>query len=192
MARHKEFDIDHALEQAMCVFWRQGYDGTSIQDLVDAMGIGRSSLYDTFGDKDSLFAQALERYATRTETEVLAPLREHSSSRAAIEALFAQTVDRLSGESRDGCMLVKTALATWHDDSVVAQRNAQVIQRFEDALHETLVRAQAQGEIGAEKKPRALARFLNSTLQGLNVAASAGKGRRALNETARLALSILD
>ena len=111
MARHKDFDPDLALDNAMRLFWRQGYHATSIQDLVEATGINRASLYATFGGKEALFLAAVERYLAEINRVRIAKLQGNPSPRAAIQGYFDDLVEFAIGDGRRlGCMLTNSAV----------------------------------------------------------------------------------
>ena len=104
MARHKEFDQDIALDKAMTLFWQKGYEATSIQDLVDHMGIGRRSLYDTFNSKHDLFIAALDRYRDIAKESILTPGEPLISPKAVIQEIFEGIVsEALVDRNRKGC-----------------------------------------------------------------------------------------
>src|SRR5258705_4457709 len=106
MARQKEFNRDEVLHKAMEVFWTRGYEGASIQDLVKHMGVNRQSIYDTFGDKHTLFLQALDRYREIESSKVLEVLEQPGSVKKNFRRLFDGVVDKaLSGEGRRGCFV---------------------------------------------------------------------------------------
>src|SRR5207244_9423107 len=109
VGRPKEFDRDAVLVRARDVFWAKGYDGTSLDDLTEAMGLGRASLYNEFGDKHSLFIQALDRYRRERFAQITEALESASSARAGIEAVFRGTVKSLWADcDRRGCLLVNS------------------------------------------------------------------------------------
>ena len=121
MPWQKQFDVDDALSKAMHAFWARGYEATSMQDLVDCMGINRGSLYATFGDKRSLFVQAVRRYDTVHREAWVASLATSAVPRDAIVSVFRDVVASvIETGSRDGCMLVNTALELSPHDSEIA------------------------------------------------------------------------
>jgi TetR/AcrR family transcriptional repressor of nem operon len=190
MARTKEFRPEAALDAAMHLFWLNGYGATSMRDLLDGMGIGRGSFYDTFGDKHALFLAALDRFEeSRTGWigEVLA-----GSGLEGIEEVFRRTVEGMTGsEPRRGCLLANTAVELAPRDPEVAEKISRFVSRAEEAFAGALARAQEAGEIPEERDRRALARFLVSNLHGLRVLARAGTDRRTLEDAARVALEAL-
>ncbi len=194
MARRKEFDQEQALEQAMQTFWLKGYEATSIQDLVQQMGINRGSLYDTFGDKRSLFLSAIEFYDERIVSAVLQGLVEQPGSpKAAVRDFLRAFVGRAQTDPRGrGCLITNSAVELSPHDPQIKARVAANLNRIESALYQPLRRAQQQGEISAGKDPKALARFLLNTLQGLRVITKVDPDPERVQDIVTTALSILD
>ena len=189
MARTKEFRPEAALDAAMQLFWLKGYGATSMRDLLDGMGIGRGSFYDTFGDKHALFLAALDRFEEARTGWIDEALE--NSGLDGIEEVFRRTVEGMTGsEPRRGCLLANTAVELAPRDPEVAEKISRHVRRTEEAFAGALVRAQETGEI-PERDPRALARFLVSNLHGLRVLARAGTDRRTLEDAARVALEAL-
>jgi len=192
MARKREFDEDEALEKALEVFHRQGFAATSMQDLVDAMGIGRGSLYETFGSKEELFARALRRYAERSLDGMLACLLAADDPVRGIADLLGKVVDNhAANRDRSGCMVVNTIVELAPQDPAFADTFRSVWSRLEGALEAALARAQAQGRIPADRSPKALARFLVGTIQGLAVRGKYDPDREGLADVADTALAAL-
>ncbi len=192
MARTTEFDQDAALDRAMHLFWRQGYEATSIQDLVEHMGIGRGSLYNTFGDKHALYLAALDRYCATVGTGFLAPLDGPLPVRAALHLVFDGAVATALAEGRHGCLLANSALELASHDADTRCRVETSLRGAEDTIGRALARAQATGELAAGRDPRALARYLVNALQGLRVTAKVTDDRGTLEDIARVTLSALD
>ena len=192
MARPKEFDRDVALSAAMQVFWRQGYERTSLDDLVAAMRIGRQSLYDTFGDKRALYLSALYAYRDSTQAAIRELLGSGKPLRECVAALLFGIVKESRAEHERGCLLLSANLERDMGDEQIATlvkaNQAQVEAIFEEALR----RSQQCGELAPQKDARAIARFLVATIQGMRATARASSNRAALEQVARLALSILD
>lgn len=194
MARPREFDVGQALERAMEVFWAKGYEATSLHDLVGAMGLSRSSFYDTFGSKHELYLSALDRYIkTAGERGALALIDRADSAKAGIAAVFDHYIDQMVGQDeRRGCFVVNCAVELAPHDPAAAARCRAGIARTEDAFYRAVRRGQESGEIRADRDARALARYLASNLNGLLVMAKADPDRAALEDVVRLALSVLD
>ena len=192
MARTKEFDHDVALDRAMHLFWRQGYEATSIQDLVEHMGIGRGSLYATFGDKHTLYLAAFDRYCATVGAGFLAPLAEPIPVRAALRRVFDGVVAESLAEGHHGCLMANGTLELASHDGDVRRRVEVGLQGAEDTIARALALAQAAGELAAGRDPRALARYLVNALQGLRVTAKVTDDRGTLEDIARVTLTALD
>lgn len=190
VGRAKEFDPDTALQAAMEVFWRKGYEATSMEDLVDHLGVGRASIYATFGNKQELYRKALQRYGE--SDPVVQRLSQPGSAIAAIRALLHDRVEEiLADPDRKGCFVINTAAECLPGDERLTRQVESAWSAVEIALTSALYRAQAQGELSADKRPRELGRFLVTVLEGLYVLAKAPDPQR-LRDAARLALSILE
>ncbi len=190
MARTKEFRPEAALDAAMQLFWLKGYGATSMRDLLDGMGIGRGSFYNTFGDKHALFLAALDRFE-EARTGWIGETLE-GSGLDGIEEVFRRSVDGLVGsEPRRGCLLANSAVELAPHDAEVADRISRYVRRTEEAFAGALIHAQGAGEITAWSDPAVLARFLVSNLHGMRVLARAGTDRRTLEDAARVALEAL-
>jgi TetR/AcrR family transcriptional regulator, transcriptional repressor for nem operon len=194
VARAKEFEPERALGRAIDLFWSAGYEATSVQELLDAMGIGRGSLYATFGDKRALFVAALDRYREEAESIAIAALEAEGSPKEAIEAVFEGLVSRLAGqkEPRRGCLLANTAVELVARDPEVGERVRNHVARLEDAFERAIVRGQSAGEIPARHSPTVLARFLVNNSLGLRVLARTGAPQQTLKDVARVALGTLE
>jgi len=170
MPWEKQFDPEAALAKAMQTFWARGYDATSMADLVEEMGVNRGSLYATFGDKHSLFIRALRRYDAVHRQAWTAALSERNAPREAILAAFedaiAATVD---GGSRDGCLLVNTALELSPHDEEVAAIVAEAMTGMETFFRTMIERGQSAGDIPADIPPGRTASALLSLFIGLRV-----------------------
>jgi TetR/AcrR family transcriptional regulator, transcriptional repressor for nem operon len=192
MSRTKEFEPERALARAMDLFWRRGYEATSVQDLLEEMGIGRGSMYGTFGDKRALFLAALHRFEETRVSRANEILEGSASASEGIQRLFESTIEGLvSYEPRRGCLLANTAVELAPHDEEVAARISRYVARTEDAFERALARGQATGEIPADKDPRAIARFLVNTLHGVRVLARAGVDRAVLEDSVSTALEVL-
>jgi TetR/AcrR family transcriptional regulator, transcriptional repressor for nem operon len=192
MARTKRFDPKQALAAAMHVFWRLGYENTSLDVLMAEMGIARQSLYDTFGDKRSLYLKALGHY--RDETN--ASMRRLFSSAPTVKEGFAQLLFGLSAESRAqharGCLLLSANMERAAGDSVITDFLRRNQAEIESIFREALRHAQSSGELSRKQDPAALARFFVVTIQGMRALARLKSDRRALEEVAKVALAVLD
>lgn len=170
MPWEKQFNTDAALSKAMEAFWARGYEATSVQDLTACMGINRGSLYATFGDKHALFIQALRHYDAIHRGAWVARLTGTRTPKSAIVAAFDEVIASvLEGASRDGCLLVNTALElSPHDDEIAAIVSA-ALSEMEGFFRDRILAGQESGEIPATVDPTETARSLLSLFVGLRV-----------------------
>jgi TetR/AcrR family transcriptional repressor of nem operon len=168
--RPREFDADAAVERAMGVFWSHGYHGTSLPDLLKATKLSRGSLYAAFGDKHSLFLQALDRYIDDALARIAVELDPKQKAMAGLRACLAGYVDRTSGaEARRGCLLIATAMELAAHDAEVAGRVRQFFDAMQTRLTAALTRAQAAGELADGVDPATAARLLLCLVEGMRV-----------------------
>ncbi len=193
MARQKEFDRDEVLHRAMEVFWMRGYEGTSIQDLVKYMGINRQSIYDTFGNKHTLFLQSLDRYREIQSRKVFDVLERPGSVKKNLRQLFEEVVARaLSAEGRRGCFVGNSMSELAGRCKATANRTCNSVASAEKIFRRALERGREQGELPRVRDTRAVARFLYSNLQGLLLLAKATRDRKLLSDVVKVTLSVLD
>lgn len=192
MARPKAFDPSKALDCALEVFWHRGYEATSLQDLLAAMALSKSSFYETFRSKHALYLAAMDRYRETAIAQYVRLLRDPDDGRQAIVDVFAALVDQLdSPQGRRGCFMNNATIESAPHDAATEARVREAQRALEDAFYRAVRRAQAQGQIPLEKDPRALARFLTSSMHGLLVMAKMAPGREALEDVARVVISAL-
>ena len=191
MARPREFDTDLALKRAMAVFWAKGYAATSMDDLQTAMQIGRQSLYTAFGDKRRLYVEALDRYQRDSVAGHLARLRSGSSPMAGIEALMIGLIPTDDAERSLGCMGVGSVAEFGAVDADLVELRARSGALLSGALADRLREAQAAGDIDPALDLDLAARFLQTTMQGLQLAARAGGDFASLRDLARFAVERL-
>ncbi|MFE1023368.1 TetR/AcrR family transcriptional regulator [Streptomyces sp. NPDC058818] len=194
MARTKEFDPDAALRAALELFWRRGYEATSMSDLVEHLGIGRASIYATFGNKHELYLKALERYEQGLLPELLEELARPGPALPGVRSLVRRyAVEAAAEELRErGCFVTNTAAELAPHDPVAARRVERNWDQLETVLHSTLARARAQGELPADRDPLTLARMLLVLLQGLRVVGKASPDPARVRDAAEQALALLD
>jgi AcrR family transcriptional regulator len=187
--RPRSFDREVALDRAMQVFWRQGYEATSINDLTKAMDINPPSLYAAFGDKEKLFLEAVERYGCGPGGAGNDILCGEPTARGAVERLLEKAAHEFTNRSHPpGCMMVAAATtctaASDHLQSSLADRRAS----SEAALRARIERGIEEGELPAGVDARALARFYVTVLQGMSLQARDGASRKSLLATAAAAM----
>ena len=187
MGRPKEFDREEALRRAIPVFRESGFAGASAEDLTRAMGIGRQSLYDTFGDKRRLYLEALGRYNADSIAALLDTLHDAASPLDAIEGVLRAIADQSADAAACGCMGVNAICEFGVADADVARLGATSAARLETALESVLRDARRAGELDPALAPRAAARFLAATLAGMKVQARAGAAPDILRDVATVA-----
>ena len=193
MARQKEFQPNEVVDAAVQVFWEKGYEATSIQDLVDAMGINRGSIYATFGDKAGLFDAVLDRYSDASPVRTLLANADSDNPRHVIEKLFDGLVAQaVMADGRRGCLLTNTLTEMCSRDDKLAKKLGSRLLQVENTLTALITRGQQSGDIAAVREPHAMARFLVSTLQGFQAVAKLRPGEATLRDIADVALSTLD
>ena len=193
MARPQEFDTAQALSAAMHVFWRKGYEATSLADIMAATGLRKSSLYAAFGDKRSLFLAALSAYQAERMAYMEQALDDGRPARQSIEAFFRDAVAHIADPAHSaGCMTANEAVELAPRDGDVQRLVAEDFQALDDAFTRTVARGQADGSIASAQDPRKLARFLVVGFQGLQVMARAQSDQARLDDTVTVMMAALD
>ncbi|MGW6268446.1 MULTISPECIES: TetR/AcrR family transcriptional regulator [unclassified Streptomyces] len=196
MARPRTFDEERALDAAMRAFWANGYEATSTQDLCDATGLGRSSIYNTFSSKHELFQRALARYIdsmTSDQVKILEDAERSPTER--LRALFARIIDTefecREGEHSIGCLTVNTTVELAGRDPAAAEMLARDLSARLAAISAVIRAGQSGGDITSTRDADDLARFLNAVIGGMRVSAQGGADRAALTTIADTALDAL-
>ncbi|MBF6043678.1 TetR family transcriptional regulator [Streptomyces sp. NRRL B-1677] len=193
MARTKEFDPDAALQSALDLFWRRGYEATSMADLVGHLGIARASLYATFGSKHELYLKALERYGEQHGPRIAEELSRPGPALPAVRGLVARFAEEAAGDDlRRGCFVTNTAVELAPHDPDAARGVEESWLALERALTSALTRAADQGELPPGSDPVALARMLLVLMQGMRVVGKAVPDRARIRDAAAQALALLD
>lgn len=191
LGRPAEFDRLHALEKAMGLFWRNGYEATGLTDLTSEMGIGRQSLYNAFGDKHSLFVEAIKHYASRNSQPLVDILQAPGSGVTNIRKALDAVIVSATNADCCGCLVTNSIVELAPHDDEVAAIVRSALHRVEKAFRAAVDRAVESGEIPASTDTRAVARFLNSTLHGMVVLGKASASKAVLKDVAKVALSKL-
>ena len=193
MARPRGFDETAALDAAIECFRQRGYEGTSIRDLTDCMGIGPTSLYNSFGDKRALFIKALERYVDCSVRARLNRLESSLPPKQAVRTLIEDVVERsLTDRTRGGCLLINSALAIAPHDPEIGAEIAKRLGEIEGFFRRSISAAQSSGTISRKLNSGDFARLLLSVLLGIRVLARSKPERTLLEGVARPALSLLN
>jgi AcrR family transcriptional regulator len=186
--RTRQFDVDEALDRALEVFWRKGYEGTSLADLTRSMRINRPSLYAAFGNKEELFRKALDRYQTGPQS-FLTEAMAKPTARAVVEAIFSGFVRMQRGRDKArGCLIVCGALACGEEAEPVRQELAQLRQAAVTALRERFERAVQDGDLPEGSDCATLARYIATVLNGLAVQAASGATEKELRLVSAMAM----
>jgi TetR/AcrR family transcriptional repressor of nem operon len=191
MPRTKEFDETEVLDQALELFRTRGFKHTSFADLVDELGVSRQSLYDTYGDKHTLYHSALRRYLAHSLDILRRKLDDPGPVQQVLTELFDAMIAENCAHGSPGCMMVNTMVELTPHDADTRALAATHAREIEGLFTSRLSAAQRKGEIAKDKDPVALARFLYHTILGLSVASRALGDRESLRQTARLALQVL-
>jgi AcrR family transcriptional regulator len=187
--RPRGFAEDAALEAAMRVFWEKGYEGATLSDLTEAMGINRSSMYATFGDKQALFRMAIARYAEGPAAYTREALKQ-PTARAVVEALLRGALELLTDPSHPpGCLSVQGALACGSDAEPIKQAMIELRKQGESAIKKRLQRARWEGDLAKDVDPGDLARYISTVLTGLGIQAANGAAKGEMTRLVDLVLS---
>jgi TetR/AcrR family transcriptional repressor of nem operon len=193
MARTKDFDEKEVLAKAIQLFWYKGYNGTSMQDLVDGLGISRSSLYDTYTDKHTLFVKALESYQNSGTANIQAVIDKSTSAKDAIKNLLEFTTkDLLDDKQQKGCFMVNAEVEVAPHDQEVNNLVCKNDQQMEDAFYRVIQKGKDDGEIKNTLDARALARFIFNAVKGMRVTAKSTTDKTAFDDIISLTISALD
>ncbi|WP_316831941.1 TetR/AcrR family transcriptional regulator [Pedobacter aquatilis] len=192
MARSKVFNETEVLDKAMNLFWQKGYNATSAQDLVDGLGISRSSLYDTYGDKHSLFVMALKQY----RKERIDPVMEGLNTAVDIEAYLKQVFeavkeDALNENRSRGCFMVNSAVELGTVDSDVAAIANDIMKDTEMLITRAIEKGQAQGIFTKTYTAQSLARFIFNSLNGLRVTMKFDASKKMFDDIVNVCLASL-
>ena len=188
--RPRVFDMDEALEKALKIFWERGYEGTSMAELTETLGVNKPSLYAAFGNKEELFYKALMRYASGPVAFVNEVLNEPTASKVA-ESFLVKAAEFLTDPQHPkGCMIVQGALSSGESAELV--RNILINSRrlYENKLAERFAKAIVDGDLSSDANPKCLAKYLATLHQGMSVQATSGATKEELLDVAKIALKV--
>lgn len=188
VGRPRAFDVDEALDQALQVFWRKGYEGASLTDLTEAMGINRPSLYAAFGNKEELFRKALDRYAVGPTSYVSESLEE-PTARGAAERLLLSIAGAVDDPRNPrGCLMVQGALSCGEAADPIRKELISRRAQAQDMLRKRFERALLEGDLPAGSSPADLARYVATVSNGMAVQAASGASGDELRRVVEIAL----
>ncbi|AIS62349.1 TetR/AcrR family transcriptional regulator [Listeria ivanovii subsp. londoniensis] len=190
MGRVKQFDEQIVLNKAMQIFWEKGYEKTSMQDLVDHMGIHRRSIYDTFGDKHELFLKSLDCYEFRLNQIIKQQVKQDMTIKEKLETLFL-SVSSVNNESPKGCLIVNSAAELSLLDEPIKKKIQELFDKSEMYLYQLLVEAMNKGEISKNKNLQELASYLHNAWVGIRVLAKTTNDQIKLHTIVKTTLSII-
>jgi TetR/AcrR family transcriptional repressor of nem operon len=193
MARTKDFDEEQVLTRAMNLFWSRGYNTTSMEDLVSGLGISRSSLYDTYTDKHSLFIKALENYQQIGFEKMQETANHPGPAKETIKKLLEMVPDGLlAGKHKQGCFMMNAAVEVAPHDKTVNNMVRNNDQQMEDIFYQVIQKGKNNGEIKNQRDAGALAKFFFNTVKGMQVTAKSNPDKSVFGDIIMLAVSTLD
>ena len=193
MARTKDFDENEVLTRAMNIFWTRGYNTTSMEDLVGGLGISRSSLYDTYTDKHTLFIKALENYQQIGYNRIQGIVNSHESSKEKIKKLIELAANGSSDDKkRMGCFMMNAGVEVAPHDKEVSKLVCSNDQQMEETFYQLIQKGKKNGEIKTRRDSRSLAKFILNTVKGLQVTVKSISDKSVYHEIIALAVATLD
>jgi TetR/AcrR family transcriptional repressor of nem operon len=190
--RTKEFDENEILRKAITIFWQKGYNATSLYDLIDGLGIGRSSIYHSFGDKHNLYLKALDLYQREATARITAILSSNPSVKDAVAHLLQTVISEIvADEHSKGCFKVNSEVELAPHDEPTKKLLCDDNTVIEDALYQAILKGQKDKSISTSKNPKALAHFFCNTIAGMRVYAKFRNDRQFFEDIATTALSVL-
>lgn len=186
--RPRQFNLDEVLDKAMVVFWRRGYEGATLPELTEAMGINRPSMYAAFGNKEELFRKATARYVNGPAGYIQKALAQ-PNARAAIEQLLASSIESLTDpRNPGGCMILQGSLTCGATAEPIRQELVALREAGLEFIHERLKRARREGELPKDVDCGDLARYVVTVMHGLSLQAQGGATKKQLQRVAELAM----
>jgi AcrR family transcriptional regulator len=186
--RPKEFDIEKALDSALTVFWRKGYEGTSLQDLTIAMGINRPSLYATYGNKEELFRKALDRYFDTRKSATDNALNQPTTYKVIEQLLYEFADSHTNPDNPPGCLVVQSALVCGEEADCIKKELISRRLSMETALCNRFERAKKEGDFPETIEPADFARYIATISQGMSIQAANGANSEQLRKVVEIVL----
>lgn len=191
MARTQEFNREETLTRAMQVFWQKGYKATSMKDLINEMGIQPGSIYNAFGDKHTLFIEAVEHYGDVITSNAIKTLMQDGSPIRNLRLFFNEFVERPMDKKCIGCLVVNSVVELAPHDKEAERVVKSILNKIESAFYNCLQRAKKSGEISPDKNIKALSRYFASSTHGLLVTGKANATKEEMKDIVDVILSIL-
>lgn len=188
--RPRVFDMDQALDKALEIFWEKGYEGASLAELTQALGINKPSMYAAFGNKEALFKKALERYSNGPVVFINEVIKEPTAYDVAKKFLHQSARFLTETSHPKGCMIVQAALSSGESAHLIKETLINYRTSYEAMLSDRLQRAQNEGDLPVGTNPKCLAKFLATLHQGMSVQATSGATEADLTEMADMALNL--
>ncbi|MBE9600763.1 TetR/AcrR family transcriptional regulator [Pedobacter sp. MC2016-24] len=193
MARTKDFDENEVLTKAIQLFWHKGYNATSMQDLVDTLGISRSSLYDTYIDKHTLFLKALESYQRAGNVKINEIVNQSTSAKETVIKLMELATNELVGDKQQkGCFMVNAEIEVAPHDQEVSKLVCQNEKQMETAFFQVIKKGQQTGEIKNNQDALVLAKFIFNAVKGMQVTAKSSADATSFSNIIKLTVTVLD
>ena len=193
MARSKQFDERQALVSAMLVFWEKGYEGTSISDLEQAMGLKRTSIYNTFGNKSAIFERVMTCYKESMMSALFAAMDEAPDIREGMRRLLNGALDtHFDEDSPGGCLVVLSLMESGQHDEQSLDSMQQTIHELKNAVQARLNKAKKSGELSRHLDAGSTATTITTTMTGMMVMGKANFTRASLKKTVNQVVSLLD
>jgi TetR/AcrR family transcriptional regulator, transcriptional repressor for nem operon len=193
MPRIKAFDETEIIEKAKNLFQLKGYEGTSMQDLIDTLGISRSSLYDTFGDKHQLYLKTLNAYCQDNAYALVAKAENIENPLAFIQDIFTSIIEQSKKDiEKKGCYVVNAIVEFSERNTDVTEIVDASNKAFEKMLEKLIAKAQIKKQIASDKNPKQISKFLFTTIYGLRVSSKTNASIKELKDVAAMALSVLN
>ena len=189
MTRPKEYNLEKVLEASTRVFWEKGYRGTSMNDLVQATGLNKHSMYKEFSSKDGLFLSCLDHYAKETTKEQSGILKKNPLGVQNIELYFRHTIKSASSSKFNPCLLINTAIEIEGLDTAINDLTHKYLSLQERSFYNCLEAAQKNGKIPKHKDIKMLAKYLMCFLEGINVMGKTGPTKKSLESLLNEVLS---
>ncbi len=186
--RPRVFDMDEALDKALAIFWERGYEGASLAELTETLGINKPSLYAAFGNKEELFKKSLSRYTSGPVAFVKDVINEPTAYRVAERFLLNAAEFLTAKDHPKGCMIVQAALSSGESADMVKDLLIQYRYAYEHQLVLRFEKAKIDGDLPGDANPKSLAKYLATLHQGMSVQATSGTSKDELLEIAELAL----